>query len=313
LWQGRSVKVEDGIQYYYQVVEILDKDEIPLENNYNIGFLGYACDEGVRRNQGSVGAAYGPKAFRTRMSKLAFHYEDLNVVDVGDVFCESGDMESCQKTFGSIISDLIQKQIFPIAIGGGHDIAYGHFEGVKNAIRHRSSRKIGIINFDAHFDLRPIEGQANSGTPFKQILDEDASVEYFVVGIQKASNTKSLFQIANKYEVGYVLNNEAILSRIDEVKMKLYAFMERNDYLYVSIDLDGFSSAFAPGVSAPSPFGFSPMFVQEVLSYVFQSGKVISCDIAELNPLVDNNLATSRLAAQLVDVIIDLSISDRKS
>ncbi|MDQ7861298.1 arginase family protein [Peribacillus frigoritolerans] len=45
--------------------------------------------------------------------------------------------------------------------------------------------RLGIINIDAHFDMRPYENETSSGTMFKQILDEDQSCGYLCVGIQK--------------------------------------------------------------------------------------------------------------------------------
>ena len=71
----------------------------------------------------------------------------------------------------------------------------------------------------------------------------------------------------------------------------------------MTIDLDGFSSAYAPGVSAPSSDGFSPIFVYKILDFLLLSKKVISCDIAELNPDFDINENTSTLASRLVDYI----------
>lgn len=73
--------------------------------------------------------------------------------------------------------------------------------------------------------------------------------------------------------------------------------------MYLTIDLDGFSSAYAPGVSAPSPDGFDPVFIYKVLDFVLKSKKVISCDIAELNPDFDIDENTAFLAARLVDYI----------
>ena len=74
-------------------------------------------------------------------------------------------MEACQSLFSNHISNLIQQHIFPIAIGGGHDMSYGHFMGIWNVIENTKKRRVGIINFDAHFDLRPVETKSNSGTP----------------------------------------------------------------------------------------------------------------------------------------------------
>ena len=71
--------------------------------------------------------------------------------------------------------------------------------------------------------------------------------------------------------------------------------------------MDGFSSAYAPGVSAPSTLGLTPNFVYKVLAFLFQSKKVISCDIAELNPDFDVDDSTAGLAARLVDYIVQIS------
>ena len=62
----------------------------------------------------------------------------------------------------------------PIIFGGGHETAYGHYLGVRKYIGEDAS--LGIINIDAHFDLRPYDEQPSSGTMFKQILEHDKIV-----------------------------------------------------------------------------------------------------------------------------------------
>ena len=52
---------------------------------------------------------------------------------------------------------------------------------------------LGIINIDAHFDLRSYEEQPSSGTMFRQILEHDENSSYFVLGIQRYGNTQELF------------------------------------------------------------------------------------------------------------------------
>jgi len=64
------------------------------------------------------------------------------------------------------------------------------------------------------------------------------------------------------------------------------------------------SSAYAPGVSAPSPLGFTPYFVFKVLVFLFESKKVISFDIAELNPSLDRDKLTANLAAKIIDFVV---------
>ena len=129
------------------------------------------------------------------------------------------------------------------------------------------------------------------------------TVDYFVIGIQQQSNTIELFDIAKSKHVDYIINYdcESSCDKITSLQKKLIPFIAKNDYLYITIDLDGFSSAYASGVSAPSPLGFTPYFVFEILRFLFNSNKVISCDIAELNPTYDQDNITVNLDAKLVD------------
>lgn len=299
-WTGRFSKHEN--QYWHQNIQVSSIEDTATQKT-NIGLVGYICDDGVKRNLGRVGAKKGPKNVRNKLAKLPIHYTNKKVTDFGDVICIDNHVEDCQKGLSKIIGKLISENILPIAIGGGHDIAYANFNGIKMALENKSKKNIGIINFDAHFDLRNVEIAPNSGTPFNQILSENKEISYFAIGIQQQSNTKELFEIAKEKEVSFVTNFECETFDIN-LENKLNEFIEKVDYLYITIDLDGFSSAFAPGVSAPSPLGFSPKFVFDTLAYIFKSKKVISCDIAELNPNFDVDKRTANLAARLVDFIV---------
>jgi formiminoglutamase len=299
-YSGRKSELNN--QYWHQEIEAAHIEDINSKKNINIGLVGYVCDEGVRRNQGRIGARKGPQSIRNKLGKLPIHHTDKKIIDFGDVLCLDTYLEDCQKALSKTISKLIKHNVLPIAIGGGHDIAYANFNGIKDAIKNVSKNKIGIINFDAHFDLRAVETAANSGTPFNQILSENDTVSYFAIGIQQQSNTKELFEIAEKHKVSYVSNFECETFG-ENLKRKLNAFIKNVDYLYITIDLDGFSSAYAPGVSAPSSLGFTPLFVYKVLAFLFESKKVISCDIAELNPDFDTDEQTASLAAKMIDYV----------
>lgn len=305
-WTGRATKPEIGTQYWHQAIELCDVHALKKDQQFDVALLGYACDEGVRRNLGRVGAKDGPYAFRQRLAQLPFHHSSKQVIDLGDIVCQDENMEASQKTLAAVVGSLIDRAVLPIVIGGGHDMAYGHFKGIWNALATDSKPSIGIINFDAHFDLRPLEGKANSGTPFYQILQEfEPWVDYFAIGIQQQSNTKELFDIAKEKKVNYVRNYDCERANFEAIIKQLTPFVERNDFLYITIDLDGFSSAYAPGVSAPSPMGFTPYFVLKMLHYLLGTQKVIACDIAELNPRFDRDNATANLAARIVDYIVE--------
>ena len=311
-WEGRKSNPDMGNQYWHQQIELVNLNQLTNAalQPIDVALLGYVCDEGVRRNRGRIGAHEGPKAIRERLAKQPIHFDTKRVVDAGDIVCSDDDMESCQQLFARSITQLLQQRVFPIALGGGHDMSYGHFLGIWDAIKDTPKRRVAIINFDAHFDLRPVEGRLNSGTPFNQVLTQFAAqgvtVDYFAIGIQQQSNTRELFQIARQRNIGYAINYdcESASVEMEALKARLRPIVERNDYLYVTIDMDGFSSAYAPGVSAPSPLGFTPYFVFKLLSYLLSTQKVIAFDIAELNPLFDRDKHTATLAAKIVDFVV---------
>ena len=223
----------------------------------DIAFIGYQCDEGVRLNQGRLGAKEGPDAIRYFLSKLPVHHENLVLSDAGDlIYSENLTLEEFQSVFAQQITRLLKANITPIALGGGHDISYAHFSGTHRALS-EGGKQFGIINFDAHLDLRK-ESHSTSGTPFSRILNEFDKVRYLALGIQQSANTKELFDIAEQTNSRYLLLSACNLTNIRESLDLVEALIEKVDYLYVTIDMDGFSSAFSPGVSAPCSFGLSP-------------------------------------------------------
>lgn len=311
LWTGRSTPID--YQYWHQVIELVDlerKDLPELElGESNIAILGYAADEGVSRNQGRPGAINGPMNIRQQLSKLSVHSAS-KVFDFGDVTCSENSMEGGQAVLANMVSQLVDAGMLPIVLGGGHDIAFGHYVGLSNAGKCKD-KTVGIINFDAHFDLRAVETEGNSGTPFYQIHDRLSKAKkefkYMAIGIQEQANTKELFDRADAFSANYIPSDACKEWQMDDVLSKITDFLAKVDYVYITIDLDGFSSAYAPGVSAPSALGFSPSFVVETLKEIFKSGKVISCDIAELNPIYDQDNCTAKLAARLVDAIVKMN------
>ncbi|MGB6130062.1 MAG: arginase family protein [Psychrilyobacter sp.] len=82
-------------------------------------------------------------------------------------------------------------------------------------------------------------------------------------------------------------------------------FIAENDDIYVSVCTDVFSSAYAPGVSAPQPFGIHPNSGRVLIRHIASTGKTVTFDIAEVSPRYDSGNITSKLAAILIFEIID--------
>ena len=304
-WKGR---VSSNTLYLHEVVKCLPIDD--FKNNSsdkNIVLLGYSSDDGVKRNQGRIGASMSPDAIRMQLGKMPNHLSpNVRLFDLGDLTSPDGDVEAIQKQLIQAV-DLIKCQNgFPIILGGGHDLAYGHFNGLLKQLP--DDKTIGIINFDAHFDLRPNDQGNNSGTPFYQIAEDQkaagTSFRYFALGIRADANTKDLYEFAEANQAFYLQCEYFNISFLEHVQLRLMQFIEDVDYLYTTIDLDGFSSAYAPGVSAASPMGFSPDIVLECLKLILESGKLSGVDVVELNPNFDVDDQTAKLAASLIHYVI---------
>ncbi|MBF9254864.1 formimidoylglutamase [Pontibacter sp. 172403-2] len=309
-WKGR-VDAHDGALglRWHQAVKLLDLSQNLPEVSRGqtaFAFLGFCCDEGVRRNQGRVGAAAAPAALRAAMASFAHHLlAQVILCDAGDVICTNQNLDEAQEQLGKKVALLLQKGYRPLVLGGGHETAYGHFLGLAQAT---TQQQLGIINFDAHFDLRSYEKQPSSGTPFLQIAERQIAkghhFKYNVIGLQEFGNTRILFQTAERLQIKYTLAAEVQCHNLAVLEEQLTGFLAQVDAVYVTIDMDVFAAGYAPGVSAVNPLGLQPEIVVELLRQVARSGKLLSLDVAELNPAYDIDNRTAKLGATLLYYVV---------
>jgi len=269
--------------------------------------LGYATDAGVTRNSGRAGSAGGPQALRKVFGRMPVLKKGAQTLwDAGNFVCPDGQLENTQDGFSKGITRLIQNGYFPLGIGGGHDIACAHYKGLAAGMA--QGTRLGILNLDAHLDLRKPEPLPHSGSPFLQIAEHCADIgmefKYCCLGARRDANPQELWDRAHALEVTLVERPELSTATLPAVIQTLRGFLDGLDALYLTIDLDGFASAYAPGVSAPSPMGFTPEIILPVLDVLVESKKLRSVDIAELNPVYDRDSQTAVLAAGLFHRII---------
>jgi formiminoglutamase len=303
-WTGRIDSIDNYDAFrWHQWVRPLDLtvsiNELP-PFKVGIAILGFCSDEGVRRNLGRTGAAKGPHSIRKELCNLPCSFtQDLRLFDAGNILCDDGNLERSQRSLAEAVDIILNLGLFPIVLGGGHEVAYGDYLGLL-----KRGLSPGIINFDAHFDIRPYEIQGSSGTMFRQIYDDlsraDKPFNYFAIGIQKRGNTVDLFKTAERMGTQYLMAKDIGEGDLTEALKKLDVFLERQSQLYVTICSDVFSSAFAPGVSATQPLGLSPERVLRFFKTIFRTGKVVLFDIAEVSPRFDSDNVTSNVAATFV-------------
>lgn len=315
IWKGR-IDSEDNFDAFrwHQWVKPIDlnnKDLTPINVEFGFAFIGFCCDEGVKRNLGRPGAANGPQSIRKELANLPCNFTmEVGLFDAGNVYCENITLEESQALLADAIQKILSLNLFPIVLGGGHEVAFGNYNGVLNYLsQHTPAPNIGIVNFDAHFDLRPYPNGGSSGTMFKQIADickeRNLKYSYFCIGIQKHSNTNELFKTADNLGANYILAKDIIDSDNWNVFEKLDDFVNSQDHIYITICSDVFSTAFAPGVSASQPLGLDPERVLKFIKYILKSNKVISFDIAEVSPRFDQDNTTANLASVLIFSVIN--------
>lgn len=303
LWRGRNDTA--GAERYFQNIQFAASEQDLICKEKKTVLIGFCSDVGIRRNLGRPGANLGANAIRTQLAKLPFP-NPKPLIDLGNVVCADEHLENAQTQLAQAIHFCHQQGHHTIVLGGGHEVAWGHFQGLTNHYP-----RLGIINFDAHFDLRtlPPDAKGTSGTPFFQIANlcqsQQRPFHYCCIGIQKFGNTPTLFAKAKELKVNYLTAEDVFLTSQAWQTAFIDDFLINIDQVYLTICLDVFAESAAPGVSAPQPLGLNPWQVLPLLKYIMDSGKVVSFDVAELSPPLDCSEKTARLAAQIIAELLD--------
>lgn len=308
-WKGRVDHREDRESFrWHQIVKRIDLER-PLDikdGSINFCFLGFCCDRGISNNMGRTGSATGPLTIREQMCNLPVNFaETTELWDAGNIFYCGQNLAESQKRLALEVEKLMRHNYFPVVLGGGHELAYGHYSG----IRQNLGKSPGILNLDAHFDLRPYKESVSSGTMFAQIYDDSVrrgdEFSYLCLGIQSCANTVALFRKAESTGTEYVMAKDMKQLNPGTSPEALDTFLEREEDIYMTLCADVISSAYAPGVSAPQPFGLDPETVVSIVKQVAATGKLRAFDIAEVSPGYDSDNITARMAAVIIFALVN--------
>ncbi|MES3039112.1 MAG: formimidoylglutamase [Bdellovibrionota bacterium] len=262
--------------------------------------LGYPDDEGINNNGGRIGSALGPEGFRKVFYKMTPHlqrHQDM-IKDLGD-WTGTGKLENRHIKLRAELLKLHAQEKKIISIGGGHDYGFPDGAALCEYFINKGERPF-IINFDAHLDVRPLEDKINSGTPFYRLLEEfGPKIDFVEFGIQPHCNAKAHLEWAQ--------SKGAVIYHRDEIRAK--GFHKLMDNLthqfedrptFVSVDIDAFSSADAPGCSQSWPTGLSANEFIQNISLLRRRLNIRHFGVYELSPPLDKDLVTQRLAAQII-------------
>lgn len=323
-WKGRidSVTLFDAFRWHQWIKPLNLEEPDPIlpsdQTKLKIAFIGFCCDEGIRLNRGRHGASDGPDSIRKALSSLPCAFDQsLGLYDAGNILCdEESPLEESQAALAHAVTKLLELGCFPIVLGGGHELAFGHWSGLYQHLKSKHiPEPLKIVNFDAHFDLRPYKADADhiasgpsSGTMFRQIADvceEDQSpFDYLCIGVQKRGNTVDLFKAARALGTEYWLAVDLVGESIESQVEKLSHSVADAKHMYVTLCTDVIASSFAPGVSAPQPLGLHPEMVTQMIKSLIRTGNVLGFDVAEVSPRFDHDNVTASLASTVIFAVV---------
>jgi len=298
-WQGRDDRgeAENALHLFQTIAQ--PQDFAPERYPGKIALLGFACDEGVKRNQGRAGAAQGPDALRKALANMASQAGHYQLVEMGNIRAQPDQLEAAQQALRDATLACQQAQMRTLVLGGGHETAFGHGSAILDAF---PDEEVGIINLDAHLDLR-ISPRASSGTPFRQLAQhcegQQRGFYYSCIGASLAANTQALWDEAARRQVR-VTEDLAVLHAFEaQVVPEIERNIARYDRLYLTIDLDVLPGYEMPAVSAPAALGVPLSFVLRIVEPLCRSGKLQAVDLVEFNPLFDIAGQGAKVAARL--------------
>jgi arginase len=285
-----------------------------------VAVIGAGLDLGAGRR----GVDMGPSAIRyadleSRIRALGREVEDLGDVrapvpeatDEGSDRCRYlGPIKQVCERVARLVADAASQDSLPLVLGGDHSIAMGTLGGMARA------RGVGsALWIDAHGDLnRPSTSPTGNvhGMPLAAALGEAGEAfetdEYptpaikrvALVGIRSLDDGERELIRRRQDDVRVYTMSEVDQRGVDEVLGEALEFLAGAAFLHVSLDLDAVDPGFAPGVGTPVPGGLTYREAHLALEVVAAAGVLDSLDVVEVNPILDRENATGRLAVELV-------------
>ncbi len=276
--------------------------EIDVYAASEIIILGCPQDEGVRRNGGRVGAALAPDAIRTQFYKLTNFGVDAKIFDIGDTIIQKT-LEKTHETHTEIVEQILRDGKKIIILGGGNDISYADGRAMAKVFGFENWI---AFNIDAHFDVRA-DFPPNSGTPYRQLLEEEfvKPENFFETAYQSQANSQFYFDYLKRKSVNLAsLEKMRRNAGYNFVKMAAdfqAMFINRKNIremsFFFGFDVDSVRASDAPGVSAASPIGLTAEEFVELAKLAGENAQTRIIEFTETNPNFDIDNRTTKLVA----------------
>lgn len=273
------------------IIQYIDENNFPNLENIDIAILGVEED---RNSIGNFGCAEAPNSFRAYFYKLFLSHYNIKVADIGNIK-KGYTPEDTYFALQSVVSELFNKNIVPIIVGGSQELTYPIYMAFKEM-----GKIINIASVDNNFDLGVTESPLKSDAWLNRILLNKPNFlfNYTNIGYQTYFTDQSAISLMKNlyfdiYRLGYFKN-----------KIFLCEPLLRNaDFL--SFDISAIRQSDAPGNANATPNGFYGEDACQIARYAGSSETMSCIGFFELNPSTDNAGQTSHLLAQMIWYFID--------
>ncbi len=294
-----------------------------------IRVLGVPLDLGASRR----GVDMGPSAMRVAGLESRLEALGHQVTDGGNIRVEIAETqtagranarfldqiaETCTRTAEAVVQSL-EEGLTPFVLGGDHSVAAGTISGVADFYR-RHQQSIGVIWIDAHSDINTPEtspsgnvhgmplaallglGDASGLTPLSQIFGYSPKIapeNTVILGVRDIDAAERDNIVRAGIAAVYTMRD------IDERGMR--TVMEEAVQIagkgtagfHVSLDMDWIDPEDAPGVGTPVRGGVTYREAHLAMEILADHGQLLSFEIVEVNPVIDDRNRTADLAVEL--------------
>ncbi len=237
---------------------------------------------------GLPGMREGPLFIR-KASYLLESYVPALRADLRDVpFTDMGNVElfGTPEKISEDVAEVVAGIKYPVVLGGDHTVTIGV---VKDLIKRYG--ELNVIYFDAHWDMRDSYGESTHSHACTAARIAEMGAKITFIGVR--SGAKEEWERGKTYP------------RFKAGEKWPFKF---SGPTYITVDMDVFDPAFAPGVGTPEPAGITPREFFEWL-YTVEIEKIVGFDVVEANPLIEDHI-TPILAARIVrDMIAKMAVS----
>ena len=297
--------------------------------NQKIDIIGAQMDLGASQK----GVGMGP--FAVRFAGLVNMLEELGyeVRDKGDVIPPLDGMSrrgmlhydqvvETNRQIYEHVKESLEEERFPIVLGGDHCVAAGSISAI--AKHYEPQGEIGIIWIDAHGDWnneKTTDTGNMHGMPFSAVCGygPDGMVDFgqnphFVPTahcVQVAGHALDKPEAARMKEAGMHVFSMHDIDRMgmnEVMKEAIRIAGEGTVGIHLSFDVDAITPEYAPGTGTPVPDGLTAREAFLAVEMLAESGKLISMDLVEVNPVLDERNKTAILGAKMIQSALGESL-----